>query len=309
MQGRASAWKNSRSRGLPYLLVLPVALVLVVVAGWPLLKIILLSLQKQESGKYALFHSGGSTEFTGFTNYVNALTDSTFWTVAFRTLVFTAVNVALSLVIGIAIAHLLNRVSRWARLLLTATLLFVWAVPTTVSTQIFFWLFSNQYGAVNYLLDKLPGVHMRGHDWFADPHEGLAVVTLVVVWGAVPLLAISLHAGITQIPRDVIEAARVDGAGAWQVFRNVTLPYLRPLIAILATLSIIWDFGVFNQIWFMRSGHPEPGYQTLGIYMYANGVGSSHYNVGATIGVLMMVGLLAVIVVYIRQLLAIGDAE
>jgi N,N'-diacetylchitobiose transport system permease protein len=188
-------------------------------------------------------------------------------------------------------------------------LLFVWAVPSTVSTQVYYWLFANQYGVVNYLLDKLPGVHMHGHDWFADPHQGLAVVTLVVVWGAVPLLAISLHAGITQIPREVIEAARVDGAGAWQVFRHVTMPFLRPLVAILGTLSIIWDFGVFNQIWFMRNGHPEPGYQTLGIYMYSNGVGSSHYNVGATLGVLMMVGLLAVIVVYIRQLLAIGDAE
>jgi N,N'-diacetylchitobiose transport system permease protein len=296
-----------RAGGLPYLLIAPVVLVLVVIAGWPLLKIILLSLQKQEANKYALFHSGGSTPFTGFTNYANALTDSTFWTVALRTLVFTAVNVALSLVIGMAIAQLLNRVSRWARLLLTATLLFVWAVPSTVSTQIFYWLFSNQYGAVNYVLDKLPGVHMQGHDWFADPHQGLAVVTLVVVWGAVPLLAISLHAGITQIPSEVIEAARVDGASAWQVFAHVTLPFLRPLVAILATLSIIWDFGVFNQIWFMRNGHPEPGYQTLGIYMYANGVGSSHYNVGATIGVLMMIGLLGVIVVYIRQLLAIGD--
>jgi N,N'-diacetylchitobiose transport system permease protein len=298
-----------RARGLPYLLILPVGLVLVVVAGWPLVKIITLSLQKQESGKYALFHNSGTTPFTGFTNYANALTDSTFWTVAFRTFVFTAVNVALSLVIGMAIAHLLNRVSRWARLLLTATLLFVWAVPSTVSTQIYYWLFSNQYGVVNYVLDKIPGVDMRGHDWFADPHEGLAVVTLVVVWGAVPLLAISLHAGITQIPREVVEAARVDGANSWQVFRNVTFPFLRPLVAILATLSVIWDFGVFNQIWFMRNGHPEPGYQTLGIYMYSNGVGSSHYNLGATIGVLMMVGLLAVIVVYIRQLLAIGDAK
>jgi N,N'-diacetylchitobiose transport system permease protein len=306
---RFGGWQQARAGGLPYLLMLPVVLVLVLIAGWPLVKIILLSLQKQESGKFALFHGGGSTSFTGFTNYTNMLTDSTFWAVVFRTVVFTAVNVVLSLVIGMAIAHLLNRVSRWARVLLTATLLFVWAVPTTVSTQIYYWLFSSQYGVVNYLLDKVPGVHMRGHDWFADPHQGLAVVTIVVVWGAVPLLAISLHAGITQIPREVLEAARVDGASAWQVFRNVTMPFLRPLVAILGTLSIIWDFGVFNQIWFMRNGHPEPGYQTLGIYMYGNGVGSSHYNVGATIGVLMMLGLLAVIVVYIRQLLIIGDAE
>ena len=199
-----------------------------------------------------------------------------------------------------AIALLLNRVSRWARLVLTAVLLFVWAVPSTVSTQVFYWLFSNQYGAANYLLGGLPGVHLQGHDWFADPHQGLAVVSLVVIWGALPLLSLSLHAGLTQIPKELLEAARCDGASPGQVFRNVIWPFLTPLLVILATLSIIWDFGVFNQIWFMRGGHPEPGYQTIGIFMYQNGIGSSHYNSGATVGVLMMVGLLFVMVFYIR---------
>lgn len=295
--------------GLPYLLILPCVAVLIVVAGWPLYKIITLSLQKQESGKYALFHSRGTTPFVGLRNFGKVLTDSTFWSVLERTVIFTAVNVVLSLLIGLGIAVLLNRVSRWARIILVAVLLFAWAIPSTVSTQVFYWLFSNQYGVVNYVLDALPGVHLRGHDWFADPHQGLAVVTAVVVWGAIPLLAISLHAGITQVPRDTLEAARVDGAGAWQTFRSVTLPFLRPLIIILTTLSVIWDFGVFNQIWFVRNGHPEPGYQTLGIYMYSEGVGSSHYNLGATLGVLMMVCLLVVMVFYIRQLFRIGDAE
>ncbi|MGN6608920.1 MAG: carbohydrate ABC transporter permease, partial [Jatrophihabitans sp.] len=193
---RRRASGGLRGAGLPYLLIAPVVLVLVAVAGWPLLKILLLSVQKQESGKYALFHNGGTTSFTGFTNYVDTLTDATFWSVALRTAVFTLVNVAVSLVLGMAIAVLLGRVSRWARIMLTAVLLFVWAVPSTVSTQVFYWLFSNQFGAVNYMLSLIPGVHMQGHDWFADPHQGLAVVSSVVIWGALPLLAISLHAGI-----------------------------------------------------------------------------------------------------------------
>ena len=306
-EGRAGRLRR-RPDGLPYLLVLPVAAVLVAVAGWPLVKIITLSLQKQEAGKYALFHGGGTTSWVGLHNYTEVLGDPTFWTVALRTVVFAGVNVALSLVLGMGVALLLNRVSPWARVVLLASLLSAWAIPSTVSTQVFYWLFSNQYGVVNYVLDKVPGLSMQGHDWFADPHQGLAVITLVVVWGAVPLLAVSLHAGITQIPAEVLDAARVDGAGPRQVFRHVIVPFLRPLLAILATLSAIWDFGVFNQIWFMRNGHPEPGYQTLGIYMYGEGVGSSHYNVGATIAVLMMVGLLAVVVVYVRQLVAIGDA-
>jgi N,N'-diacetylchitobiose transport system permease protein len=292
---------------LPYLLVGPAIVILLLVAAWPTIKIITLSLQEQQQGKYALFH-GGSSAFVGLRNYVDVLTDPTFQVVLIRTLVFTAVNVTLTLLVGMALALLLTRVSRWVRPILVGVLLFVWAVPSTVSTQIFYWLFSNQYGVVNYLLDKIPGVDMAGHDWFADPHQGLSVITVVVVWGAIPLLALSLHAGITQIPREVMEAARCDGAGVWQAFRHVTLPFLRPLLVILTTLSIIWDFGVFNQIWFMRNGHPEPGYQTIGIYMYTQGIGSSHYNTGAAIGVIMMLALLGVMFFYIKQLLQIGDA-
>ncbi|MEP6599723.1 MAG: sugar ABC transporter permease [Actinomycetota bacterium] len=278
-------------------------------AGWPLVKIIDLALRKQESSRYALFHNRGVTPYVGLRNLLDVLGDSTFWTVLLRTVVFAAINVALSLLVGLAIAVLLNRVSTWARLVLTGVLLFVWAVPSTVSSQVFYWLFNNQYGVANYLLSAIPGVHLRGHDWYADPHQGLAVATAVVVWGAIPLLAITLHAGITQLPRELIEAARVDGAGPWKTFTAITFPALRPLIVILTTLSVIWDFGVFNQIWFMRNGHPEPGYQTIGIYMYAQGVQSGHYNVGATVAILMMLAMVSVMVFYVRLLFRIGDAE
>jgi N,N'-diacetylchitobiose transport system permease protein len=298
-----------RGGNVPYLLITPAVIVLGLVAAWPLVKIVLLSLQEQQSSKRALFSNGGTTPWVGLRNFVDALSSKTFWTVLERTLVFTAVNVALSVVFGIAIALLLNRVSKWARVILIAVLLFVWAVPSTVSTQIFAWLFNNQFGIVNYVLDKLPGVAMQGHDWFASPTQGLAVVTIVVVWGAIPLLAISLHAGITQIPQDVLEAARCDGASAWASFRHIIMPFLRPLLVILTTLSVIWDFGVFNQIWFMRNGHPEPGYQTLGIFMYSQGVSGSRYNTGATLAVLMILALLLVMIVYVRQLFKIGDAE
>lgn len=303
--------RSSLRRGgwFPYLLIAPAVVVLAAVAAWPLVKIVLLSLQEQEEGKYALFHNSGTTPFVGFRNFASQLTDSEFWSVLERTVIFTAVNVALSMALGLGLAVLLNRVSNWARIVLTAALLFVWAVPSTVSTQIFAWLFNSRFGVVDYLLDKLPGVSMQRHDWFADPVSGLGVVTAIVVWGALPLLAITLHAGITQVPQDVLEAARCDGAGPWSSFRHVVLPYLRPLLVILGMLSVIWDFGVFNQIYFLRNGHPEPGYQTLGIYMYTKGVSSSAYNTGSTLAVLMILVLLLVMVVYIRQLFKIGEAE
>lgn len=298
-----------RAAGLPYLLLLPAIAIIVTVAAWPLTKIVMLALSKQQSSKWALFHNGGSTPFAGLANFRAVLTDPTFWIVLARTAVFTVVNVGLSLVLALAFAVLMNRVSNWARILLTAVLLFVWAVPTSVSAQVFYWMFNNQYGLVNWVLDKLPGLHMTGHDWFVSPIQGLAVVTLVVIWGALPLLAISFHAGLTQVPGELLDAARVDGASAWQTFRTVLLPHLRPLLLILTTLSIIWDFGVFNQIYFMRSGHPEPGYQTIGVYMYVEGIGSSKYNVGAAIAILMMVCVFAMMAVYIRQLIRMGDTE
>ncbi len=305
--GTSTKPRRGRASVVPYLLIVPCLVVLAVITAWPLVKIVVLSMQLQPAGKFALFHSG-STPFVWFANYGKVLSDPTFWTVVLRTLVFTVICVSVSVVLGFGVALLLNRVSNWARIVLTTVLLFCWAVPSTVSTQIFYWLFSSQYGVANYVLDKLPGVQLQGHDWFANPTQGLAVVVIVVVWGAIPLLAISLHAGLTQIPKEVLEAAQIDGSGRWKTLRYLIFPYLAPLLTILTTLSIIWDFGVFNQIWFMRNGHPEPGYQTVGIYMYTQGVGSSHYNTGATVGVLMMVMLLLVMVFYIRQLFRTSDS-
>ncbi len=252
---------------------------LLLVAGWPLVKIVLLALQKQDTSKYALFHNGGTTSFVGLRNFTDALTSSEFWTVLRRTVaVHRGQRRAQPRASASRIALLLNRVSRWARILLTAVLLFVWAVPSTVSTQIYAWLFNNQYGVVNYLLDKLPGVHMHGHDWFADPTQG---------WPSSPSSWCGARSRCSRSrctpasPRSRRTCSRPRAATAparGRRCRLVLLPFLRPLLVILTTLSIIWDFGVFNQIWFMRNGHPEPGYQTIGIYMYSTGVGSSRYN-------------------------------
>src|ERR1700710_1887291 len=112
LRGRGR-WQLATSRWgrLPYLLILPAVTVLAVVVAWPVFKIVELSLQKQDAGKFALFHNGGSTRFVGFENFTNVLSDRTFWTVVARTAAFTAVNAGLSLVLGVAIALLLNRVS------------------------------------------------------------------------------------------------------------------------------------------------------------------------------------------------------
>jgi N,N'-diacetylchitobiose transport system permease protein len=214
------------------------------------------------------------------------------------------------MLVGMLLALLLTRVSRWARITLTTVLLFVWSLPAIVASQIFLWLFDNNFGVVNYLLSRIPGVHMQGHDWFVNSNQGLyMVIAAVVIWGAVPFLTLTLHAGLTQVPRELREAAVMDGASSWRVFRNVTLPFLWPLIVIIGTLSIIWDFSVFNQIYAMRSGSPEEGYQNLPVYMYERGFGGQDYNMGSTIAILMIILMFVLILFYIRQLFKIGDAD
>src|SRR5262245_11819211 len=227
-----------RGGGMPYLLVLPTLLALLVVFGYPLYRMVVLSFQNMTARN---LYRDETPAWAGLSQYSKILQDSTFWTVVLRTMIFTVGTVAMSLLLGMIFALLLNRVSAWAKIMLTTVLMLVWAMPQIVSIQLFSWLTDPDFSVVNWLLDKLPGVSMSGHDWYLSSTQGLSVASAVVIWGAVPFLAITLHAGMTMVPRELIEAARVDGAGVWRTFIAVTLPILTPLLLIITTLSIIWD--------------------------------------------------------------------
>lgn len=294
------------SRFTPYGLALPTVFVVLVVFGYPFERLIVMSFQAVSSRN--LFRQVAPS-WVGFQQYRTILTDSQFWTVAFRTIIFTVATVVVSVLAALLLAMLLNRVSRWAKILLTTVLLFVWAVPQIVSIQLFSWLTDPNFGVINWLLNLIPGVHMAKHDWFRDPHQGLSVASTVVIWGAIPFLAITLHAGMTMVPKELTEAARMDGANAWRVFRAVTLPILRPLLIIITTLSVIWDIQVFNQIWLLRGGQPGQGYWTLSIFAYDTAIAGTNYNLASAIGVITLLLMLGVMVVYIRQLLRIGDDD
>jgi N,N'-diacetylchitobiose transport system permease protein len=160
---------------------------------------------------------------------------------------------------------------------------------------------------VNWLLTRLGVAGYEQHNWFEQPLQGFTVIVIVVVWAALPFVAITLHAGLTQVPAELEEAARVDGAGAWQVFRHITFPVLKPIFLILATLSTIWDFKVFTQIWVMLNQRPSREYFLLGIWSYSESFGVTRYGKGAAIAVVMVLLLLALTFFYVRQMLrAVG---
>ncbi|MGP4006294.1 carbohydrate ABC transporter permease [Streptomyces sp. 4N124] len=293
-------------RGLPWLLLAPCLLILALVLGYPLVRLVTLSFQEFGQSQLWGFQPAKSV---GLDNFTKVLGDSQFWTVVVRTIVFAAGCVIFTMVIGMLIALLLQRVSGWVKTLINIALVASWGMPIIVATTVFKWLFDADYGILNALLSKLPGVEMIGHNWFASGPEGLAVIMLLVVWGAVPFVVITLSAGLTQVPKEMEEAARLDGAGAWGVFRYVTLPILKPIIVMLTTLSVIWDMGVFPQVFVMRNGHPEAEFQILTTYSYDRAFVVNDYAQGSAIALLTVVLLLGVVAVYMRQMLKIGEVE
>jgi N,N'-diacetylchitobiose transport system permease protein len=289
----------------PYLLLVPAAAVIAAVLAYPLYYMVRLSLQH-----YGLFqlvkHKG---EWVGTQNFAQIFHDAEFWHVVARTLAFTAACVSLTMVFGTLIALLLAELGSKMRLLLTAGLIFVWATPVVVAVDIWRWMVDYEFGVLNWLLTFLHIGNYSHHDWFVNPWTGWGVITALVVWGAIPFVAIMVYAGLTQVPKELVEAASIDGAPAWQVFRDITMPLLKPIFVILISLSIIWDFQAFTQIWIMLDAHPGPDYYVMSVYAYQNAFGQSEYGLGSAIALVTVAILLVVSFVYIRQMVKIGEVE
>jgi N,N'-diacetylchitobiose transport system permease protein len=293
----ASSWSA------PYLLLVPASAVIAAVLAYPLYFMVRLSLEH-----YGLFqlvrHKG---EWVGTANFAQLFHDPEFWHVVARTLAFAAAAVSLTMVLGTLIALLLAELGSKMRLLLTAGLIFVWATPVVVAVDIWRWMVDYEFGVLNWLLTWLHIGNYNHHDWFVNPWSGWSVITALVVWGAIPFVAITLYAGLTQVPKDLVEAASVDGAPAWRVFFDVTVPLMKPLFVILISLSIIWDFQAFTQIWVMLDGHPGPDYYVMSVYAYQNAFGQSEYGLGSAISLVTVGILLVVSFVYIREMVKIGE--
>jgi len=306
---RSGKGGKGRGRGagaVPWALLAPCLLVLLLVLGYPLVRLVTLSFQKFGQPQLWGFQPA---ESAGFDNFTAILGDGEFWAVVVRTIVFAGGAVILTMVIGMLIALLQQRVSGWVKTLINVALVASWGMPIIVAVTVFKWMFDSDYGVLNWVLGKLPGVDFDGHNWFASGPQGLSVIMLLVVWGAVPFVVITLSAGLTQVPKELEEAARLDGAGAIGVFRFVTLPILKPIIVMLTTLSVIWDMGVFPQVFVMRNGHPEAEFQLLTTYSYDKAFVVNDYSGGSAIALLTVALLLGVVAVYMRQMLKIGEVE
>ncbi|HUZ81702.1 MAG TPA: sugar ABC transporter permease [Gaiellaceae bacterium] len=303
---RRRFWDRTLQAAVPYGLIVPVVVVIGVILGYPLYWLVKLSTER-----YGLFelirHAGVSV---GLDNYRSVLHDGVFWHTLLRTVVFTIANVVATMTIGTLLALLLVRVSTVVRVLLSSGLVLVWSMPVVVAVQIWYWMTNYQNGVVNYVLTTLHLGNFFQHDWYATTFSQLSIVTLLIVWGALPFVVITLYAGLAQVPHDLVEAAEVDGARPWRIFLDITLPILRPILLILTSLSIIWDFGVFTQPYLLiGQSKIVPGNYLMSIYLFEEGYFKSDYGRGAAISLLMLLMVAVLSIVYVRKMVRIGDAQ
>jgi N,N'-diacetylchitobiose transport system permease protein len=294
----------TRPRALPLVMIAPAVLVIALILGYPLVRLLVLSVQ--DFGPRSLFT--GRADFAGADNFTAVFSDPVFWSVVVRTGVFTVVCVALLMVLGFLLAHLLMGVSRWVRVVTTACLVLVWAMPMVAATLVWQWMYQPQYGVANWLLTQLRVFgDLSAHNWFSDPTEGLALIILLIVWKGLPFVALTMFAARGQIPQSLYEAATLDGAGTLATFRHITIPIMRPVLAILAILEVIWSVNSFTPIWVLTQGGPSGGTTTLGVYAYTTAFSANDYGSGAAIAVVTVLLLAVFAAAYVRRLSASGE--
>ena len=280
---------------LPVLMLLPAMVIIVGLVGYPLVRTIYLSFT--DTGLGNLIY-GGST-WVGLENFKQVFSDDHLRTSLVNTVVFGTACVLGTMVLGFAAALLLNQRLRGGWFFSLAVML-PWAVPAIAASAIWKWLFDSRYGAVNYALVHLGFDSFRDYAWFAGRFSAYVAIFVTVVWQSFPFIALSLLAGLQTLPKETLQAAAVDGAGPWQRFRLVTLPLLRPIVAVLVVFSTIWDFKIFDQIYVMAAGVPDRAADTAAVAAYREGFALSHYGLGSAVAVVLFAILLACSLLYVR---------
>ncbi|MEJ8638825.1 sugar ABC transporter permease [Streptomyces sp. NPDC006475] len=282
----------------PYLLIAPTVLGAAFLLAYPLVRNLVISFQHY--GMAELIRGGAG--FAGLENYREILGDTAFWEVVRRTLWWTALNVVLIMVLGTVIALMLQRLRKGLRILVMSGLVLAWASPVIATTTVFQWLFSSRLGVVNWLLVRLGFDSFRDYSWLAHGGSAFTILVLLVVWQSVPFVAVTLHAALTTVPAELVESARIDGAGGWRIFRSVTLPVLRPVFGLVLCLEVIWVFRCFAQIWAVTKGGPGGATTTLPVYAYQVAQSLHRYDLGAAAATLTVLILLAALILYFRQM-------
>ena len=287
-----------RSR-LPHILITPTIIVLIAALGYPVAWQIITSFK--EFGLRQQF--GVPADWVGLANYVEIVSDPALWAIVLRSLVFCLVVSFATVLIGGALAGLMNSVHKAARLTLQVARRRAWARPAVASMTVWIWLVDWRRGLLNWALVRL-GVDAQGHNWLADPTSFLIIAAIIVTWMSVPFVTLSIYAGLTQVSPEVLEAAKIDGASGIQRLRHIIVPLIAPVLSIVLLLQFIWNLRVFTQVKILQdAGGVANETHLLGTYIYQLGTGKGDFGSASAVSILMLLLTIAISWRYVRNLM------
>ncbi|MFE0644356.1 carbohydrate ABC transporter permease [Streptomyces sp. NPDC058877] len=306
---RRAAKRSLSTHWYAWAMVLPVVVVLGVIIGYPLVRGVYLSFtnanERNVARSIGVNELPATYEFIGLDNYTEALTGGQFVSTLIWTVVWTVSCVAITFALGLTLANVLNR--RIAgRSVYRMLLILPWAVPGFVSVFAWRFLYDERRGMLNQILT---GGGIDGIPWLNDPTWAKFSVILVNVWLGVPFMMVALLGGLQSIPGELYEAAEMDGANAWQRFRNITMPGLSSVSTTVILLSTIWTFNMFPVIFLLTRGGPGEATQILvtQAYKFSFEISPRDFAQSSTWGVLILVLLMVFAAFYRRVLRKQGE--
>jgi trehalose/maltose transport system permease protein len=281
-----------RRARLAWLLILPLLCLLAIVTLWPLARTVWFSLTD------ATLFDLGAAAFVGLANYGALLADPEWWRSVWNTLFFTAVSVTFEVSLGFAIA--LTLAARFpARGALRAAVLIPWAIPTVVSAKMWAWMFHDVYGVLNEILLGI-GVIAAPVAWTASPDLAMAALIAVDVWKTTPFVALLLLAGLQMLPEDCYEAARVDGASVWTVFFRITLPLMKPALAVAVIFRVLDAMRIFDLVYVLTGTTPQT--MTMAVYARQQLIDFQDFGLGSAASTLLFLVIAMVTVIYMMAM-------
>lgn len=281
--------RDRRELALGYVLIAPIVIIMLLVIAYPLVSAVLTSLLDQRI-------IGSDSDFVGIATYLTVLQDPAFWAALRRSGVWLVVNMVVQTILGFTTAFLLRRSGMWSRSARTWVML-PWVIPTVAVAVIWQWMLNTNYGIVHHLLESI-GISLGSP--FGNPSIALFMVILVNSWHWFPLAAVVIYGALATIPEEINEAARMDGANAWQSFVSVTLPLLQPVLFALGLVGSLWSLNILDSIYLITEGGPAGATTTIPVYVYDTAFKAFRSSQAAAASVLTVIVLGIAAMLFVR---------
>ncbi len=275
-----------------YFLISPAVFLMLVLLAYPFVLAVWISMTDRVLGEPG--------KFVWFANFYNLIQDPIFRNTVWNSFVYTFATVFLKMLLGVILALLLNQEIP-CRNLIRGAILLPWIVPTSLSVLTWLWMFDSLFSVVNYILLGI-GLISKKIQWLGNPSWAMVSVIIVNTWRGLPFFAVSFLAGLMTIPRELYEAAEVDGAKQFRQFWHVTVPLLQPVIAVVVLFSTIWTFADFQIVYILTHGGPLNATQIFATLAYDVALVAGRIGEGSAISLFLFPALLVVIILMLKFL-------